>query len=116
VSRRFLPLLLMLWAACREPSQQAAPPAAAPAHALEVQAVPGGYGYTLLRDGKPLIRQPFVPAVPGRMPFPDSLTARRAGELALRKLDAGEFPPALSREELQALWPAGQPLPGSGPP
>lgn len=73
----------------------------------------GGYGYEVLQGGKALIRQPFVPAYPGSQGFPDSLSARSAGLRVLQKLQAGQFPPTLSRSEVDSIL-SGTELQGDG--
>lgn len=80
--------------------------------AWAVQVIPGargGFGYEIRQQGKALIRQPFVPAYPGSQGFPDSLSAHSAGQLVLRKLRAGLFPPTLSRREVDSLLKAHSP-------
>ncbi len=62
-----------------------------------------GYGYELWQEGKRLIRQENLPALPGNVRCPDSTCARRIGQLAARRIEEGHFPPTLKREEVEAL-------------
>lgn len=71
---------------------------------LRVTASPhGGYGYEIMENGRARIRQAHVPAVEGLRGFPDSLSARAAGALMIGKIQAGQFPPTLSREEVMDI-------------
>lgn len=63
----------------------------------------GGYGYEIMENGRTRIRQVHVPAVEGLRGFPDSLSARAAGALMIEKIQAGQFPPTLSREEVMNI-------------
>ena len=58
------------------------------------------YGYDIFRKGKLLIRQPIVPGEPGNKGFVTPTAARIAAELVIKKLQHGEMPPTVSREEL----------------
>ncbi|GAB4403781.1 MAG: hypothetical protein OHK0039_03370 [Bacteroidia bacterium] len=68
-----------------------------------IEGTEGGYGYEIVQAARPLLRQPFVPTLPGRMGFADSAQARRCAALVVAKLEAGVFPPTLSAEEVQGV-------------
>lgn len=59
------------------------------------------WGYIILMDGKPLIRQTSIPALPGNRGFSNRTRAKRAARLVIDKLHRGEMPPVLTKEELQ---------------
>jgi len=89
--------LLWLLACGREAPKDSSPTA----WSLRVTASPhGGYGYELIENGRTRIRQAHIPAVEGLRGFPDSLSARAAGALMIEKIQAGQFPPTLSRAEV----------------
>lgn len=69
---------------------------------LAVYKVDGGWGYDICFDGKPVIHQPFVPAISGNRAFPDRSSALAAGRLVIGKLSSGEGP-SLSREEIDGI-------------
>ena len=67
-------------------------PIAAPGHT---------WGYIISVDGKPLIRQTSMPALPGNRGFSSRIRAQRAARLVVDKLRQGQMPPTLTKEELQ---------------
>jgi hypothetical protein len=46
----------------------------------------GGWGYNILLNEKILISQPMVPAIDTIMPFPSEKSARKVGELVLKRI------------------------------
>jgi hypothetical protein len=62
--------------------------------ALNIQTfrVSGGWGYQISIHQKPYIYQPFIPAVPGKKPFPNRRTALRAAKTVKAKLLRGQRP------------------------
>jgi hypothetical protein len=54
--------------------------------------VSGGWGYQISIHRKPYIYQPFIPAVPGKKPFPNRRTALRAAKTVKAKLLRGQRP------------------------
>ena len=62
--------------------------------------VPGGFGYAILYQGDTLIKQPYIPALSGRLPFRTEREAQAIGELVCRKLCDG-LPPTVSPEEIR---------------
>lgn len=63
----------------------------------------GGWGYQILKNGKAIINQPFIPAIEGRIPFADSGQASRTAQLVIRKLQNNMIPPAISKQELDSM-------------
>lgn len=58
------------------------------------------FGYIIRKGQRNLIHQTFLPAMPGRMPMTDSLTAIRLMERSIGKLQNGQFPPSLTLKEV----------------
>ena len=54
--------------------------------------VSGGWGYQINIHQKLYIYQPFIPAVPGKKPFPNRMTALRAAKTVKAKLLRGQRP------------------------
>lgn len=79
-----------------------------PAYTLNVISLPTGWGYEVTADGKSLIYQPNRPGIGGDQGFASEEQARRVGELVVTKLRRGQFPPTVSRVEMQEL---GVPVP-----
>ena len=68
----------------------------------EIYAVESGWGYDIRYDGHRIIRQPFMPAVPGRKPFPSKAMARTAAEMVCRKIECGASP-TITLTEIDSL-------------
>lgn len=71
----------------------------------EVQAfaTTGGWGYTILNNGKPFIHQPTIPGQPGIVGFATEAQARRVGERVVEKIQQDEALPTLTNDELRRL-------------
>jgi len=54
--------------------------------------VSGGWGYQIYIHQKLYIYQPFIPAVSGKKPFPNRMTALRAAKTVKAKLLRGQRP------------------------
>ena len=54
--------------------------------------VSGGWGYQVYVHQKLYIDQPFIPAIPGKKPFPDRMSALRAAKTVKAKLLRGQRP------------------------
>ena len=63
-----------------------------------------GWGYDIVCNGRTVIHQPFIPALPGEKVFPDRRSARKVAGLVAGKIRAGESP-AVSTEEILELMP-----------
>ncbi|MDX1905524.1 MAG: DUF4907 domain-containing protein [Bacteroidia bacterium] len=75
-----------------------------------IPGIPDGVGFEILRADNVLIRQAHIPAVAGLHGFPDTVTARQAGELMLLKLTQGQLPPTLTRAEIADILAGTPPL------
>lgn len=63
----------------------------------------GGFGYDLMSDGKSMIHQPHIPAIPGLKGFASKEDAEKAGNLMKMKIEKGIMPPTVSVEELDSM-------------
>lgn len=73
---------------------------------LTVEIIPAPndtYGYNILMNGRTLIHQPSVPALPGIEGFKTEEDARKVGELVIDKIRQNIFPPSVSVSELDSL-------------
>ena len=61
------------------------------------------YGYQVLLNGSPMIRQTNIPGIPGNAGFRDEAKAKKTAELVLMKVRKNIMPPALTTEELDSL-------------
>lgn len=83
-------------------------------HQLKVEKLSYGsdyWKYSIIREGKTLITQEFVPAFRGEQHFYDSTSALVVGRLMKEKLDKGILPPSLSKSEIIDVWPMNAVLP-----
>ncbi|NMB73385.1 MAG: DUF4907 domain-containing protein [Bacteroidales bacterium] len=62
----------------------------------------GNWIYRIYAGGKPYIVQTIIPALQGNIPFSDSVSAAKVGNLVLQKLKSGKIP-AISETELELL-------------
>lgn len=62
-----------------------------------------GYGYRISTASGIVIHQPHVPAVPGHLGFETAHGARRVARLVAHRIEAGIFPPAISRRDLDSI-------------
>ena len=62
----------------------------------------GGWGYDIVYNGKAVIHQPYIPALPGMNPFPDRHSARKVASHVAARVQSGESP-AVSAEEVREL-------------
>jgi hypothetical protein len=63
----------------------------------------GGYGYEIFDNGKKIITQPYKPGIAGENPFTDEKQAIEVAKFVVKKIENGEFPPAVSGQELDSL-------------
>ncbi len=61
-----------------------------------------GWGYDVLVKNKVYIHQPFLPAVEGNIPFENKSTARKTGDLVVKKLKKHKLP-TITREEVKSI-------------
>lgn len=72
-------------------------------YSVEVFATSGGWGYSILDNGKPFIHQPTIPGQPGLVGFATQADARRVGERVVEKIQQEKALPTLSNDELRQL-------------
>ena len=63
----------------------------------------GTWGYEILDDSSIFIRQPNIPAISGTKGFSSEAKAISTADFVIYKLEAGFFPPSLSKAELDSL-------------
>lgn len=63
----------------------------------------GTFGYDVLADGKLLIHQSSIPAMPGNSGFDTRQSAAKVAKLVIQKIKNGEMPPTVTVEELKKL-------------
>lgn len=61
------------------------------------------YGYDVYADGKLMIHQNSIPAMPGNNGFKTKAAAEKVALLVIQKIKNGEMPPTISIEELKKL-------------
>lgn len=61
------------------------------------------FGYDIYADDKKLIHQPSRPAVAGNEGFKTKADATKVAKLVISKMKKGEWPPAITSEELKKL-------------
>ena len=61
------------------------------------------FGYDVYADGKSMIHQTSIPAMPGNEGFETKADAEKVAKLVINKIKKGEMPPTVSVEELQQL-------------
>jgi hypothetical protein len=59
---------------------------------VETFRVSGGWGYQVSIHQQVYIYQPFIPAIPGKKPFPSRMTALRAAKTVKAKILRGQRP------------------------
>ncbi len=62
-----------------------------------------GWGYDVYVDGKKMIHQPHIPAVPGRQVFRSRQEAEKVAALVSYKIKNNIMPPSLTTAELDSL-------------
>ena len=61
------------------------------------------WGYEIFDEGKLMISQKSIPALPGNNGFKEQAQAMQVAELVMQKIRKGEMPPTVTVEELNAL-------------
>jgi hypothetical protein len=72
-----------------------------PSHAVKVKTyqVSDGWGYQVIKKGKVIIDQPFIPVIRGTKAFPDRKSASRAGKIVRKRIVKKQHP-ALTVEDI----------------
>jgi hypothetical protein len=68
-----------------------------------IDAANNTFGYDIYVDGHLLIHQNTIPGVPGNKGFTTAKQAERIAKLVIKKINAGQLPPTVTREELKKL-------------
>jgi len=61
------------------------------------------FGYDIIVNGKPLIHQPNIPALPGNDGFTTKGRARKVAEFVVKKIRKNEMPPTVTIEDLNNM-------------
>lgn len=70
---------------------------------VQAFATQGGWGYSVLNNGKPFIYQPTIPGQPGIVGFASEAEAQRVGERVVEKIQREKALPTLTNDELRQL-------------
>ncbi len=70
------------------------------AHVFPVGATSWGYAITV--EGKPFIRQEYIPGLSGRVPFSSKKDAKKVVNLVIEKLENGQSP-TITQEDLTGI-------------
>ena len=65
--------------------------------------ISGGYGYEIFDNGKKVITQPYMPGGAGKKAFTNKKDAAKVAGFVVKKIEQGEFPPGVSKTELDSL-------------
>lgn len=95
-------ILLLLFFSCGQPHQEKTGQQQYPEFRVQTFKVKMGWGYSVFIDNKEYIRQRFIPAVEGEVPFPSSQQALETGNYVVGKIKR-KGNPSLSSEELKVL-------------
>lgn len=63
----------------------------------------GTFGYDVFQNSELVIKQKTIPTKSGLSGFLDSNKAARVAELALKKMNTGEFPPTIQETEIDSI-------------
>lgn len=72
----------------------------ASAFSIDIYTVNSGYGYSISKDDKLLIKQDAIPSVEAQMAFCDANDAKRIAQLVVEKLENRENP-RITKTELE---------------
>jgi hypothetical protein len=71
---------------------------------MKIIAAPNNtYGYDILKNGRILIHQPQIPALPGNEGFKTEEKAEKVAEFVIHKIRQNIFPPSITIQELDSL-------------
>jgi len=73
------------------------------AYDVQVFEIEKGWGFTISKNGKALIKQKHIPCIQGIKPFATSDDAIRVGKLMILKLEAGNSFPSVTIQEMDSL-------------
>lgn len=87
----------------KEPKQQNNPYADAQISIKIIQSLNKTFGYDILVDGRPLVHQPNIPALPGNEGFTTRQKARKVAEFVVKKIRKNEMPPTVTVDDLNNM-------------
>lgn len=61
------------------------------------------FGYQIYKDGTKVIKQEYIPAIPGNHGFETEKQAKSLAELVIKKLENQIMPPTVSVEEVDSI-------------
>lgn len=61
------------------------------------------FGYEIIVNGKTLVRQPNIPALPGNDGFTTKERAQKVADLVVKKIRHNEIPPTVTIEDLNRM-------------
>jgi hypothetical protein len=61
------------------------------------------FGYDILLNGKPLVHQPTIPALPGNEGFTTKERAKKVAEFVVKKIKKNEMPPTVTTDDLNNM-------------
>jgi protein involved in ribonucleotide reduction len=61
------------------------------------------FGYEILLNGKPLVRQLNIPALPGNDGFATKERAQKVADFVVKKIQNNEIPPTVTIEDLNKM-------------
>jgi hypothetical protein len=61
------------------------------------------FGYDILLNGKMLVHQPSIPALPGNEGFTTKEKARKVAEFVVKKIRKNEMPPTVTIDNLNSM-------------
>lgn len=61
------------------------------------------FGYEILLNGKTLVRQPSIPAMPGNDGFSTKNKAQKVADFVVKKIRKNEMPPTVTIEDLKKM-------------
>lgn len=74
--------------------------------AISVNIIPSfnqTFGYDIVIDGKTLVHQPHMPALPGIEGFSTRAKARKVAEFVAQKIRRNEMPPSVTLDDLNKM-------------
>jgi len=69
---------------------------------VEIYKSGNGWGYDIIKNNKSYIHQPYMPVVEGQVPFNNKQSARKTGQLVVKKI-RNHKSPAITKQELDSL-------------
>jgi hypothetical protein len=68
-----------------------------------IPSVNNTFGYDIFVDGKLLVHQPHIPAVPGNKGFATKEKAKKVADFVVKKIRSNEMPPTITVDNLNKL-------------